>query len=417
MFLGFGLGAVQSGLMLYEAMSSGNFDRFVILEVNADLVKTIRNANCTLNINTATENGIVKSKLSDIEIYNPLDLNERKIIESSLSQADEMATAIPSIDYYDYGGENSIVNLLSHNINPDKFQIIYTAENNNYAAEILWDKIIASTSQKKLQHFQPLNTVIGKMGGVIQDKETISDLGLDLLVTGGTSAILVEKFNSIIVSKVRFKNFKRGIDVFQEKDSILPFEEAKLFGHNAVHSMLGYLSYLKGYPYMSDIRGDTFLYHQGEKAFRDECGAFLRKKYKSLNDPLFTVEGIELYSSDLLKRMTNPYLKDEVKRICRDPLRKIGYNDRFLGTIREAFKQNIIAQTIAQAVIGALSYIIIKKINIGIDYPANLSDLSTSDIITILKDIWKDEDDDGYKSDCVDLICSEFSKFSSIFFL
>jgi mannitol-1-phosphate 5-dehydrogenase len=387
----------------------------MILEVNDDLVKAIRNANCTININTATENGIIKSKISDFEIYNPQDVTDIKKIESAISQADEMATAIPSIDYYDHGGDYSIVNLLARNINPDKPQIIYAAENNNYAAEILLDKIITHAGENKAKKFQTLNTVIGKMGGVIQDPLTINELGLELQVPGGKNAILVEEFNNIIVSKVTLKDVKRGIDVFQEKEDLLPFEEAKLFGHNAVHSMLGFMAFFKGYLFMSDIREDLSLYQYGEIAFREECGALLLKEYNNLNDPLFTKEGFEYYGSNLLKRMTNPYLKDEVKRICRDPLRKIGYNDRFLGTIREAFKQNIDAKTIAQAVIGGLCYIINEKISIGIDYPAHLSDLSIKKIRTILEGVWRNEEDDGYMNDCLNLICSEFDEFSSNF--
>ena len=399
--------------MLLEAKKSGNFNRYVILEVNQKLVEKIKEANCTIYINTATENGIVKSKISDIEIYNPQDVSESKSIESVISQADEMATAIPSIDYYSHGGDNSIVNLLARNLNPDKPQIIYTAENNNYAAEILYHRIISCTSEKKLKQFQTLNTVIGKMGGVIQDPLTINELGLDLQVPGGQNAILVEEFNNIIVSEVSLKGVKRGIDVFQEKEDLLPFEEAKLFGHNAVHSMLGFLAYLKGYLFMSDIRNDPTLYQRGEIAFKDECGALLLKKYKDLNDPLFSEKGFEFYGSDLLKRMTNPYLRDEVKRICRDPFRKIGYNDRFLGTIKEAIKQNIVAKTIANGVIGGLYYIINEKINIGIDYPDNFSALNTGSVKVILREVWRDEKDDGYKSDCLDLICSEFDEFSA----
>ncbi len=400
---------------MYEAIKSGNFERYIILEVNNKLVDAIQDAGCTIRINTATENGIIKSQISDFEIYNPQNSADQKNIKSAISEADEIATAIPSIAYYDHGGENSITHLLARNINPSKPQIIYTAENNNYAAEILWDKIISCTKEKKIKQFQILNTVIGKMGGVIQDPATINDLGLDLQVPGGQSAILVEEFNHIIVSKVRLKGFKKGITVFQEKDDLLPFEEAKLFGHNAVHAMLGFLAHLKGYHYMSDIRNDPSLYHYGEIAFRNECGALLLKKYNDFNDPLFTEEGFEFYGSDLLKRMTNPYLRDEVKRICRDPIRKIGYNDRFLGTIREAFKRNIVTKKIAQAVIGGLCYIINKKINIGIDYPANLSALSTENIKTILGEVWKNEEDDGYKSDCLELICSEFNEFSTNF--
>ena len=70
------------------------------------------------------------------------------------------------------------------------------------------------------------------------------------------AAILVGEFTSIIISKITLPGFKRGIEVFQEKDDLLPFEEAKLFGHNAVHSMLGFFAALKNYTYMSEIKND-----------------------------------------------------------------------------------------------------------------------------------------------------------------
>ena len=86
---------------------------------------------------------------------------------------------------------------------------------------------------------------------------------------------------------------KRGIEVFEEKKDLLPFEEAKLFGHNAVHSMLGFLAAMRGYTYMSEIRSDSHLYQFGVEAFDNESGAFLLSKYEGLDDPLFTREGFD----------------------------------------------------------------------------------------------------------------------------
>ena len=41
-FVGFGFGPIQSGLMLLEAMKSGNFDTFTIVEVDPVLVTLIQ---------------------------------------------------------------------------------------------------------------------------------------------------------------------------------------------------------------------------------------------------------------------------------------------------------------------------------------------------------------------------------------
>jgi mannitol-1-phosphate 5-dehydrogenase len=409
-FLGFGLGAVQSGLMLFEAYKSKNFERFIILEVDNDLVKEIRKNNCTITINTATKNGIIKSTISGFEIYYTVDPNDQNSIAAAIYEADEMATAIPNTDYYNLG-KNSIAQLLAKNINPNKSQIIYTAENNNYAAEILLEKIKLYTDNNKLMNFQALNTVIGKMGGVIQDEVTMQELGLDMITPLSKNAVLVEEFNDIIISKVELKNYRRGIEVFKEKKDLLPFEEAKLYGHNAVHSMLGFFAALRGYTFMSEIRNDPQLYQYGIEAFNNECGAFLLKKHRSIDDPLFTVEGFNFYGTDLLERMTNPYLRDEVQRICRDPIRKLGYDDRFFGTIREDLKQNIQPKILAKAVLGGICYIINNKIDISSSYPKRIEELNVDYVGAILKNIWNDDSNDYQEEACITLVASQLNEF------
>lgn len=413
-YLGIGLGAVQSGLMLYEAYKSNNFDRFVILEVNGELVDEVRKNNCTITINTAAKDKIIKSSIAGFEIYNPSDKNDLEKISSAIKDADEMSTAIPSTEFYDTG-KNSIAELLAENINPGKLQIIYTSENNNYAAEMLIDKIKKKSGDSNLKNFQALNTVIGKMGGVIQDKDTIKELGLERMTPSSCNAVLVEEFNSIIVSKVKLPGYKRGVEVFQEKENLLPFEEAKLFGHNAVHSMLGFLAALRGYTFMSEIRNDEELYQYGADAFKKENEAFLLKKYKDFKDPLFTKEGFNFYGTDLLERMTNPYLRDEVQRICRDPLRKLGYDDRFFGTIKEALKQNIQPTITAKAVLGGICYIINNKIDIGYNYPEKIEKLNEENTKEFLKNIWNDNSEDEEKRKCMNLVVSQLEKFKEEF--
>lgn len=413
-FLGFGLGAIQSGLMLMEAVKSGNFERFIILEVNDKLVAEIRKNDNSIVLNTATNNGITNFHIPNIEIYNPTDSNDLDKIGDAIFSADEMATAIPSVDFYDLGN-NSIAKLLAKNINKEKQQILYASENNNYAEEILLKKILNYTNEEKLKNFQILNTVIGKMSGVIQDEETIKELELDTITSESSTAILVEEFNSIIISKITLPNFSKGIEVFLEKEDLLPFEEAKLFGHNAVHSMLGFFAYLKGYSYMSEIKNDEELWNFGETAFQKECGTFLLKKYKNLDEPLFTESGFNFYGSDLLERMTNPYLKDEVQRICRDPLRKLGYGDRLVGTMREALEQNVVASTLAKGVIGGLCFIINEKIEIGIPIHADISELNKESINIMLTHIWNETEDDGLKEKCLEIIISQYDEFAISF--
>ena len=145
----------------------------------------------------------------------------------------------------------------------------------------------------------------------------------------------------------RCPDFSRGIRVFEEKDDLLPFEEAKLYGHNAVHALLGSLARLRGYTAMSQVRGDQTLFSLGRQALLAESGAALIATYGRTGDPLFTEPGFKDYADDLLRRITNPFLHDKVDRIIRDPLRKLGWGDRFFGTMRLALRQGITPECMA----------------------------------------------------------------------
>jgi hypothetical protein len=333
--------------MLREAHASGNFSRFVIAEVDQALVDAVRAADSQVIINIAGETGIRAEKLPGVELFNPRVASDRRQIISALRDATEMATAIPSVSFYAAGGDASIASLLAEAVSPGRQRIIYTAENNNYAAEALREEMLKKTRQEKLADLQILNTVIGKMSGIITSAAEMKELGLAPLVPGFEKCVLVEEFNRILISRITLPGFTRGIGVFEEKDDLLPFEEAKLYGHNAVHALLGSLSWLRGFDAMSQVRGDEKLLALGRQAFLEESGAALIGKHGKTGDPLFTGQGFQAYADDLLRRITNPFLHDKVDRIIRDPRRKLGWSDRFFGTMRLALRQGIAAERVA----------------------------------------------------------------------
>jgi len=405
-FVGFGFGPIQSGLMLLEAQASGNFSRFVIVEIMQELVDAVRANGHRSTVNVAHADGIENKTLSDIEIFNPRDATDRKAIAHAIGTADELATAIPSVELYDAGGESSVAALLAAHLNPDRPQILYASENNNYAAERLDECIRRHGAPEKLAHFQVLNTVVGKMSGVIQDPQVIKRLGLKPLVPGNSRAVLVEEFNHIFISTIRFPGVAPGIGVFEQKADLLPFEEAKLFGHNAIHALLGYLAAQKGYGIMSDIREDAALMDLGRRAFVEESGATLLRKHGALGDPLFTEAGYAAYADDLLRRMTNPYLNDEVDRICRDPKRKLAYGDRLIGTMREALQQDVCPRLMARGAAAALRYIVTAAVTLeGVDLPSDAALIDNDATTAMLNAIWAPEDTDRHRDEIVRLVC------------
>ena len=148
--------------------------------------------------------------------------------------------------------------------------------------------------------------------------------------------------------------FQRDLDVFEEKPDLLPFEEAKLFGHNATHALAAYVASVQGLRRMAEIPSiPGFMEFLGQ-AFIEESGTTLIRKHRGL-DALFTPGGYQEYAEDLLCRMTNPFLTDTVERVGRDPERKLGWGDRLVGLMREAFRLSASPKRYAFGVAAALA--------------------------------------------------------------
>lgn len=343
-FVGFGFGAIQAGLFLYEAHRSGNFGRKVVAEVMPDVVDAVRRAGGTYRLNVAMPNGIEAHEITGVEIYNPREATGRAALAEAIAEASELATALPSVKFYGNGSEGDVAWLLAEGIRRKEADpslpaaVIYTAENHNHAAEILSETLERLSARSA--RVQALNTVIGKMSGVVTDAGQIREQALAPVTPGAMRAFLVEAFNRILITKIELPGFVRGIEVFEEKPDLLPFEEAKLYGHNATHALIGYLLQARGAAYMSDVRDDPDLLRLAREAFLMESGAALCRKHAGV-DPLFTIAGYTAYVDDLLERMANPHLRDTVERITRDPRRKLGWDDRLIGTIRVILGQGI----------------------------------------------------------------------------
>jgi mannitol-1-phosphate 5-dehydrogenase len=363
-FVGFGFGPIQAGLFVFEAIRSGNFNNYVIAEIDSDIVQAVRQAGGFYEVNVAHENSITTVRLGPVLLLNPTVEADRVRLIEAIADADEFATALPSVQFYSRGNEASVSNLLAEGwrkVARRRGRIIYTAENHNHAAEILRRMVETALGNSLTSDVQFLNTVIGKMSGVIIDEMEQARLGLKRLAPGISRALLVEEFNHILISRVTVPSFRRGIELFVEKADLLPFEDAKLYGHNATHALFGYLANQQGCRYMSEV--DSSLREFVRAAFLQESGAALVAQYSGL-DKLFTPAGFEAYAEDLLKRMVNPWLSDAVERVIRDPRRKLGWHDRLVGTMRLALDAGIVPHRFAKG--AAAAFVLLAREQPGI---------------------------------------------------
>ena len=399
-FVGFGFGPIQTGLFLYEAYLSGNFKRFVVSEVDQTLVDAIAQNDGRYNVNIARKDRIDQFALEGITLYNPRDEQSREKITQAIAESHELATALPSVNIYDAGGETSVIGLLAAGLNQrgkSKPTVLYAAENNNHAAEIFTEKLNSQPDTSHLANFQALNTVVGKMSGIITEPDVIEHLNLTTITPDIPRAILIEEFNRILISKITLPGYQRGIDVFEEKDDLFPFEEAKLYGHNAIHALIAYLADLKGLNTIADAGRGEEIMSIARKAFIDESGAAMIHHNGKTGDRLFTPDGYRDYAEDLLERMTNPNLNDLVSRVGRDHLRKLGYNDRIFGTMRLALEAGVEPVNLAcGAAAGVLSMIKRKDELPAIpqNLPASDAELSHESLKKLLDELWAGDTDE-----------------------
>jgi mannitol-1-phosphate 5-dehydrogenase len=323
--VGFGFGPIQAGLFLYEAHRSRAFDRLVVAEIRPEVVERLRRDGGRYRVRIATRVGVDTREVPGVEACHPVA--DRDALIQAIGDASELCTALPSVAAYP-----EVAALLAAGLRTPC--VVYAAENDTRAAELL--EAAVRRHRADLPPCQFADTVIGKMSGIAGDE------------------FLVEEFNRILISRITLPGFRRGIGVFEEKADLKPFEEAKLYGHNAIHAWLGFHARARGLRHIADVGRDVPTLREARAAFVEECGAGLLARHAGV-DPLFTREGFAAYADDLLARMINPWLLDTVERVVRDPRRKLGWSDRLVGAMRLALDAGVRPSRLARGAALALA--------------------------------------------------------------
>ncbi|HUI71318.1 MAG TPA: hypothetical protein VL354_12440 [Spirochaetia bacterium] len=127
--------------------------------------------------------------------------------------------------------------------------------------------------------------------------------------------------------------------------------ERKLYTHNLGHAALGYLGYLRGFRYVHEPLDDEFSSAVFEGAL-DETSQALLATYPADLDPAEHRET----RKDVRIRFGNPLLQDTVTRVAREPIRKLGPQDRLIGSINLCRSRGVFPKHICVICGAALLY-------------------------------------------------------------
>ncbi|MBP6965811.1 MAG: mannitol-1-phosphate 5-dehydrogenase [Armatimonadetes bacterium] len=136
--------------------------------------------------------------------------------------------------------------------------------------------------------------------------------------------IIVEAYKRLPVDGRGFKGEVPRIVGFEPYNNFAAYIERKLFTHNLGHATSAYLGWLKGYEYTWQSMRDPRVRRITEAALA-ETGKALIERHG------FAPEKHQAHIDDLLERFGNVALGDQVTRVGRDPIRKLGPEDRMIG--------------------------------------------------------------------------------------
>ncbi|MFM4943662.1 mannitol-1-phosphate 5-dehydrogenase [Aeromonas bivalvium] len=161
--------------------------------------------------------------------------------------------------------------------------------------------------------------------------------------------VTVESFSEWIVDQTQFKGELPRVAGMEPTDNLMAFVERKLFTLNTGHSITAYLGKLMGYRTIREAIEDPVIRSKVRRAM-EESGAVLVKRYGF--DPRLHAAYIE----KILARFANPYLVDEVDRVGRQPLRKLGPQDRLIKPLLGTLEYGLPNEGLQEGIAAALRY-------------------------------------------------------------
>ncbi|WP_332372931.1 mannitol-1-phosphate 5-dehydrogenase [Lactococcus cremoris] len=310
----FGAGNIGRGF-IGEILSKNGFEIYFV-DTNKAIIDE-------LNTRHSYEIGIASSSPEKISVSGLFGINNGEnpedVIEA-IAQADIVTTAIgPNILPY-------IAELVAKGIQKRKeenkqVQIdIIACENMIGGSEFLEKKVAEYLSDSDKVY---LANYIGFPNAAV-DRIVPGQKHEDLLY------VEVEPFCEWVIDESQIKNKSFKLEGVHYANNLEPFIERKLFSVNSGHATVAYSSAYKGYKtILEGLKHKEIL--SALKGVQKETRALLLAKWPQY----FTEEDLMSYHQMIISRFANPKIIDEVTRVARTPIRKLGYDERFIRPIRE----------------------------------------------------------------------------------
>ncbi len=136
-----------------------------------------------------------------------------------------------------------------------------------------------------------------------------------------------------------------GIDVVAPIEAYIV---RKLWLVNGLHAAVAYLGKAAGHAYIHDALADPGI-ESAVSAIADSMVAALEHRY-----PNFPAGEFRSTASESLRRFTDPELRDAVDRVARNPVAKLGPDERLMAPARAAHASGVALEPFARVIAAAL---------------------------------------------------------------